>query len=188
VVALLCLFGARLAAGDTIQPGEVLQVAFTTLAAPDCSAGGGACDTLIFDLGFINNLNGASIVAAKLFDSGALLGTFCLMPGTCAGLVPSFVATESVYGLGSPVIDFTSILNGTIRGVLDVSLDKPIDFDPTSSFNFFAVTHATNSGVGVGGYFRGYDRVTVVPEPASITLLALVLEGLVAYRWKLNRG
>jgi hypothetical protein len=187
LISVACL--ARPAAADTvtIQPGEILRVTFTTLATPDCTVG--PCDTLLFILVFTNNMNGASITTAGLFDSQTLLGTFetsetCLMLGTCSGLVPAFIAAGSIYGLGAPVIDFTSILNGTIHGVLAVTLDKPIDFDANSSFNSFFVTHATDRGVGVGGYFKAFDSVTIVPEPPSITLLAVSLGSLVVYRRK----
>src|SRR5437667_874832 len=97
LVSVACL--ARPAAADTypLQPPDILQISFTTLAAPDCSPGGGPCDTLFFNLGFTDNLNGASIATAQLFDSSTLLGTFetnqtCRDLGTCSGLVPSFVA------------------------------------------------------------------------------------------------
>src|SRR6266851_4069604 len=118
LISLACSASPAAADTVTIQPGEILRVTFTTLAAPDCSPGGGPCDTLLFVLDFTNNMNGASVTTAELFDSQNLLGTFetnqtCLMLGTCAGLVPSFVAAGSLYGLGAPVIDFTSILNGT---------------------------------------------------------------------------
>jgi hypothetical protein len=193
LLSVVCLALPAAAATITLQPSDVLQLSFTTLAAPDCSAGGGPCDTLIFLLDFTNNVNDASIPTATLFDSSTLLGTFqtnqtCLMLGTCSGLVPSFVTPGSIYGLGSPVIDFTSILNGTIHGVLDVKVNKPIDFDTNSSDNSFLVTHATSVGVGMGGYFKGFDNVTVVtPEPASITLMGVGLASLVA-RWRRKRA
>jgi len=189
IVLVACLVRRNAAADIALQPTDVLQISFTTLAAPDCSAGGGPCNTLIFSLGFANNVNDASITTAELFDSSTLLGTFqtyqtCLRFGTCAGLVPSFVAGGSIYGLGSPEIDFTSILNGTIHGVLDITFNEPIDFDPNSPFNIFTLTHAADQGVGDGGYFRGYDSVSVlapVPEPSLITLLGVCLASLVAH-------
>lgn len=171
------------AANITIKPGEALQIRFTTLPSPDC---GGACDTLIFVLGFTANT--ADITTARLFDSSKLLGTYktdpaCLVSGTCPGLVPAFVTATSLYQDSAPVIDFTSILNGTIHGVLDISFDNSITFDRTSSFNFFGVQHGTGPSSAAGGYFRAFDSVSLVPEPNPFPVLlpgALVLAGLVA--------
>jgi hypothetical protein len=192
LVLVACLASRNARADITLQPTDVLQISFTTLAAPDCSVGGGPCNTLIFLLDFTNNVNDASIATAELFDSSTLLGTFqtdqaCLNLGTCSGLAPSFAAAGSIFGLGSPEIDFTSILNGTIHGVLDVTVDKPIGFDPDSSSNFFAVTHAEDRGVGDGGYFKGYDSVSVLapaPEPSLTVLLGVCMASLVARRYR----
>jgi hypothetical protein len=187
LISLVC--SARPAVADTItiQPGEILRATFTTLAAPDCSAGGGPCDKLVFDFGFTNNVNGARITTAKLFDLHTLLGTFetdtCSVLGTCGGLAPYFVAAGAISSPDATVIDFTSILNETTL-VLDVTLDKPIDFDLNSTFNFFGVGHSTNPFGGSGGYIKRFDSVTVVPEPPSITLLAVSLGSLVVYRRK----
>jgi hypothetical protein len=191
IIVVLFALLARPAFGDpvTIQPSDTLSLHFTTLAAPDCIFG--PCDTLVFGLGFTGNPLGASITTAALFDSSMLLGIYrtdatCLEMGTCAGLVPSFVTPTSIYDVGSAVIDFTSVLDGTISGVLDIRFDKPIEYDPSSAFNFFSVGHATSrSGGGSGGYYRGYDSVDVtsVPEPASLMLLgAAGVASLIARR------
>jgi len=161
----------------TLQPTDTLEVTFTTLPNPDCSAGGGPCDTLIFSLGFTDDSNAASITSARLFDRSTLLGTFstnqsCLQSGTCAALVPSFITPGSVYDLNSPVVDFSGILNGTIAGILDVRLNQPIQFDPTSLANFFGVTHAVDRGSGAGGYSRGYDSIAIItPKPSTLLTL-----------------
>jgi len=150
----------RLAAGATIRPGDVLEIHFSTLPSPTCLDATinqpAACDTLVFNIAFTTN-PGAPITA-RLFNSSVLLGTFqtsisCLQNGTCAGLVPSFVAPGSVYDLGSPVIDFTSILNGTIDGILKITVTAPTDIDLNSADSFIEVLHAQNRGTGSGGYF-----------------------------------
>ena len=180
-----CLPPPASATPITLQPTDILRLEFSTLSSPDCT---GPCDTLIFVPAFTYPTS-ARITTARLFDSSTLLGTYetdavCLTLGACSALVPAFVTSESIYGLNAAVIDFTSILNGTIQGVLDIRFDMPIVFDPDSSSNWFLLTHATDRGVGVGGYFRDYDRVSVysVPEPTSITLLGVGLASIVARR------
>jgi hypothetical protein len=173
------------AASLPIQSGEALEIRFTTLPGPDC---GNACDTLIFVLGFTANT--ADITAARLFDGSHLLGTYttnpdCLVAGTCPGLVPAFVTATSLYGLSAPVIDFSSILAGTIDGVLDITFTGPISLDLESPFNYFGVLQGTGPDSASGGYFKGFDSMAVVPvsEPGSLAILiasVAVLGGSVA--------
>src|SRR5207244_10129270 len=115
-----------------------------------------AWDMLAFNIAFTTHP--AAPITARLFNSSVHLDTFqtsisCLQNGTCAGLVPSFVAPGSVYDLGSPVIDFTSILNGTIDGILKITVTAPTDIDLNSADSFIEVLHAQNRGTGSGGYF-----------------------------------
>jgi hypothetical protein len=186
VLLLSALLAQSAAAGSlAIEPGEALQIRFTTNPAPDCGA---ACDILIFVLGFTAST--ADITSARLFDGTQLLGTYttnpvCLAAGTCAGLVPAFVTATSLYGLSAPVIDFSSILAGTINGVLDITFTDPISLDLDSPFNYFGVLHATGPGSASGGYFKFFDSVAVVPvpEPESGSLLMMsvaVLGALIA--------
>jgi hypothetical protein len=149
---------------QTINPGDTLQIVFTTLPSPVCS--GGPCDTLLFDIRFTSNPG--TPISAGLYNATVNLGTFqttvaCLQAGTCASLAPSFVASGSLYGFNAPVVDFTSILNGTINGVLNLTVTAPttVDLNPVNTRIF--VAHATASGVINGGYLRQVTSMTLTP-------------------------
>jgi adhesin/invasin len=161
IVLALIVF-SRPANAVTVNPGDQLIIAFRTLPSPSCydaiANQPAPCDTLWFNIVFTDNRNGAHITAASLFDSSMFLGTFqtnndCLRSGTCSGLIPSFVAPGSLYGGGSPVIDFRSILNGSIDGILYVSFSAPIDVDLNTANDFIGVGHAGQEGSTIGGYF-----------------------------------
>jgi len=98
LVLLLLVFGARVrpAAADTIGPADVLRVAFSLPAPPQCVGG---CDVILFGFALANNPVGPT--SASLFNGSTSLGTFrtdteCQMAGTCAAGVPSFIAQDSV--------------------------------------------------------------------------------------------
>ena len=110
---------------DLLQSGQIMRVTFTidnnwTTLAPDA---------LLLDLGIIQvNAAFGSRIAA-LFDGATLLGTdvntsFANFVGSLI-LLPSnaFVAPSSVWALNDPeIVDFTSILDGSITGVIDFSI------------------------------------------------------------------
>ncbi len=174
-VWVLSLSGSDGSQPETINPGDVLQIRFKTLQSPDCAGPVSQCDTLIFNIDFSSTA--AAPTTATLYNSATLLGTFqttneCLLAGTCAALVPSFVAAGSVYDLGSPVIDFTSILNGTIDGVLNLTVTAAtkVNLDPNKSA--IIVARAPQHGTTATGYFVRPTSLTVIRsddfESASI--------------------
>jgi len=177
LVLLLLVFGARVrpAAADTIGPADVLRVAFSLPAPPQCVGG---CDVILFGFALANNPVGPT--SASLFNGSTSLGTFrtdteCQMAGTCAAGVPSFIAQGSVYGLHSPVIDFTSIRNGTINGRLDFSVTTPTDMELGGRDTFVLIGHASQIGgtnSGTRATITSEAIIATTPEPSSVLLLS----------------
>jgi hypothetical protein len=187
LVLMLLLFGlhSRPAAAETIRPDDVLRLTFSLPAVPVCA---GQCDVILFSLGLATNPPDPT--SASLFDGSTLLGTFkpdvdCLRNGTCVSGVPSFVALASIYGLHSPIIDFTSIRNGRIDGRLDFTVTTPIDFEFGSPDTFVRVGHAFGVGGSEGGLRGTILSETLVqspqptPEPGSLFLLSSAITAMV---------
>lgn len=113
------------------------------------------------------------------------------------GIYTRFVRSDSIFAhqpFAAVVVDFTSIANGTIKGVytyLMTSGSRPDTFLSFDAADFRVTTGANNSG-----FLRGVIEdisvsrapVSVVPLPASLPLLAggLLLVGLVQRRRRGN--
>jgi hypothetical protein len=189
LVLLLLFFGGgvRPAAADTIRPADVLRVAFSLPAPPQCVGG---CDVILFSLALANNPVGPT--SASLFDGSTLLGNFrtdtdCQTAGTCAAGVPSFIAQGSAYGLGSPVIDFASIRNGTIAGRLDFSVTTPTDVELGGRDTFVLIGHASQIGgtnSGSRATITSEAIISTTPEPSS---LLLFMSGAATLVFRLRR-
>ncbi len=175
-----CLLGlcSSLDAGMiTVDPGEIVQFTFSTDAEtfgcpPSFTASD--CDTLLLVAPFVSPL--PDTVTAQLFDGSALLGT---SSGMCC--VVAFTTASSLYGSGD-VVDFTSIQDGSIDGIIDLSSTQPFVLD-TDIGATLDLGHAT--GVGATSSRSASATLTgvsIVPEPSQdagiTTLVFLALLGL----------
>lgn len=117
IVIVLSLAGGVGAHADTISPGEMIQFSFTLSGVPTCSDG--PCDTLLMTpFGGSSIFVGSPILNVQLFNGSTLLGSFTGVP-----VVASFVSASSLYTFDNPtVIDFSSILDGSIQGIVDYQL------------------------------------------------------------------
>ena len=180
VFGLGCCLSAHAA---TILEGEIVQFSFTLSGPPTCPDG--TCDTLIMTpFGASSIFQGSPIMHVELFNGNTLLGTFTGVP-----VVAAFDSSTSLYTFDSPpTIDFSSILNGAIQGIVLYQLTggsiTNTTLDPASAG--FGLGHATDSS--------GFNKLvpvtvtseTVVPEPS---VSAFVLAGLAAMAcWAGRRG
>ena len=136
-----------------LHPTETLRVTFDTLPLTDCFVG--PCDVLLVFIPFLSHPPDLAITA-KLFDGSDLLGTY-----TSTTLLPSFTSPTSVFAFDSANIDFTNVVNGTLDGVLDLTVSAPVyvnayeaseEFEPNTQY-FIAVSHATDIRRGSGWIF-----------------------------------
>ena len=186
MIVVMSLFVVRNVQAGTINPillhpTETLRVTFDTLPLTDCFVG--PCDVLLVFIPFLSHPPDLAITA-KLFDGSDLLGTY-----TSTTLLPSFTSPTSVFAFDSANIDFTNVVNGTLDGVLDLTVSAPVyvnayeaseEFEPNTQY-FIAVSHATDIGEAQGGYFRkATSATTEVPEPSTWLFLATGLVGLLA--------
>jgi hypothetical protein len=188
-ITSICLFAAMLLAAlpmnraeaTLVSPGERLRFSFEFPSAPS-----GVPDTLAFFV-FMENPTGFGLPygdtgIARLFDGTTLLAEdhFFLIRGFSPA---AFVTSTSAFSLSQPsavVPDFSSIVDGTIDGILEISFtgfDGPIDLD----LGVFGIGRGFGSGIipaSPGPTITGRELVPLsVPEPSSLVLLgsALVL-------------
>ena len=139
-------------------------------------------DTLVFyetNTGGYNGPNGI----ARLFNGATLLGTvnFTAHGGQSFG----FVAPGSAFTFGplGTVNDWTSLIDGTINGILDITFDRTIDVS------------ISLVGLGVGYFSQGfYDAspqptitgenvLAATPLPATLPLFASGLGAMALLGW-----
>lgn len=174
---LLPAFALLLAAAMTLpastvvlSPGEIYQLTFTTnpIAYP-CPIG--PCDTLFISPDYVGAPVGVTI-QAQLYDGSTLLGTD--LPGVCCAM--AFVASGSLFNdLNAPVVDFTSIQNGTIQGIIDISVTGAALYDFSVSGTGLALGHATGTGtLSIDSQSLTLTSAGLLtPEPDSASLAAL---------------
>ena len=158
---------------STLVPGDIAEYTFTTNPITFPCAGG--CDTLLFSPNY-SGLTGAPVVTILLYDGSNLLGTFT-SAACCSG---AFVTAASSYGFGAPIVDFTTILNGTIQGRLDLSVSGGSITGIPQPGSLLVLGHSASLG-GVSGDSRSATLssvVTITPEPSTFGMLSVALSGL----------
>jgi len=190
----------------TLNPGDLFEIRFTIVF--EQGHGPGPIDAIRLDFsGTDRNLGEPpTILSGSLFNGNTLLGTDSRLPFGESDSQTDFSfglfwrSATSQFTAPQPtssvtVIDFTSIADGTIDGLLQLSIlsGGSFEFDPTAPLGSGPIQIL----VGVGGpnsiSIRGHGVVseltlngeslpTSVPEPATLTLLAAGLIAGAAFR------
>jgi hypothetical protein len=178
-ISLLVLtLGGTSARGATLTAGETLRVLFSV--DPVDFPCPGTCDTLALFFGASGtsgDSHGPFRMEAELFDGSNPLGSYGLL--VCCGI--DFKSSTSTFTfLNPPVVDFSTILNGTISGRIDLTVVTGSIFgvDP-ANFTLF-LGHATG-GQSVGGnsasLTSSYSTI-VTPEPGTLGICLISCVGL----------
>jgi hypothetical protein len=188
---LVLLFNTRVARSETLYPGDTLEIQFSVpsdLTCPDSTFTGTApCDVMELALTQDAGSYSPSSLTAQLFDGPTLLGTD--MVDTCC--IADFVSSTSLFSARNPpVVDFTGIGDGTIDGIIDLSIaDGWVNFSESDAVPQFFVGHAVDLGAIVTNSFSNVNITSVtlispVPEPVTIWWIGVVvcLAGLIR-RW-----
>src|SRR5258708_843304 len=104
-----------------LNAGQVLQVTFTT--DPISFPCPGICDTLWISVGGPGSVTfgpGPSLQTYSLFNGATALGPPA-QSSECCIFVFQALGSMPFPGLGSEIVDFTAIRNGSIQGLIDFS-------------------------------------------------------------------
>jgi hypothetical protein len=156
------VWGVAPAAAETLKAGDVLEIKFTT-KSPTCPSG--PCDTLLVQW----NEAGAFLATKEtdvLYNGNVLLGTY-FSQICCAGL---FKSPTSIVGTNGAVVDFTAIDDGSINGILDLTIGTGFLTWPKRPTPSLFLGRATRQGVISGGTGIKITSVNIVPEPATMGL------------------
>jgi len=168
LMLILSSFNAN-AAIITLTPGAALEVSFE-LSAPPPS------DTNLLSFWFFNTSFKQGLLTFELYDGSQLLGTDV---NTIQGSnqLSSFTTSGSPYNFSNPqIIDFSSILNGTIDGLFRITLTEGYrEIDTNISSLELIIADVGNGGTIYE--FLSFTNVnfieaplTKVAEPTSILL------------------
>jgi PEP-CTERM motif len=186
------------AAADVLTPQQVLQIDFVL---PDAPFPFGSPDTLVFDLAGLSTEAFGS-VTVSLFDRDVLLGTYSStvngqLTGNFGGIMSNFVSPTSTAASFPPpfppatVIDFSSFVDRTIQGRIDVSIAAgSFDFG-TARLNL----GRSNPGGTVNSTIASNPIITsetltpsATPEPGSLLLIGTGAFGVLAARRRIAKS
>lgn len=146
---------------------ETLQIEFTT-HPPFVEQNP---NTIYVFLGNVNRIAPYGLMSGSLYDGDTLLGLSTSTSGACAtgtySLHPAPTTWKSAaspwdHPAGDPsTVDFTSLLDGTIQGRIDIEIDSgSFDFNPSSVS--MGLLHATSA--------NGGSSIPPVPRVRSVTI------------------
>ncbi len=174
VVALVVQSSAQ---GAILSAGQVLRIEFSTTppTVPETP------DVLYVFLGEIDRLEPYDFMTGSLYDGDDLLGTSNSENGCCGtGLRSNFPAPVTWKGPGSPwdfpagdpaTVDFTTLLNGSIRGRIDISINAgKLDLSLDAVAVRWIAANSANGGSSIPPD-PVIESVSIVPEPGSAVLM-----------------
>jgi len=190
VMMLLCASAGSLFAGTlTLTQGNILRYTFQTdpgawgALAPDY------LDLKLVSNGSFSPAEPLSVLTATLYDGNTLLGSYVspfntpisTFIGIQLGEWISSASPNPGFPFGfATVIDFTSILNGTIQGRIDVTISSgTLSFDfpftaptpPEQNYPQFLRTTSANSASFSAGIVNA--GVTLTPEQSTLLTLGV---------------
>ena len=173
----------------TLNPDNVLEYTFQTNPS---AWDGTAPDFLELNLitnGSFSPAEPLSDLTVKLYDGNTLLGTYVSpftgpisnFMGLTVGEWVSATSPNSNFPFGQPTkVDFTSILDGTIQGRIDITIssgamnfDFPFDGGTSENYPRLGYISAPNVVTSRPGIVD--TSVQITPEPGSIALLGSVV-------------
>jgi hypothetical protein len=189
-LALSIMVHATKAQAVELEAGQTLSVTFTE-SGPESVLGGaitGAGGLDVDTLGFFetDNLSGPASGVAQLYNGTTLLGTVNFIADQAQ--LFAFVAPGSQFTAAQTgtLTNWSSIIAGTINGVLDITLNESTDI--SISLFGLGVGFSGNEVLGAspGLTITGESVLTTTPLPAALPLFAgvLGLMGFVARRRK----
>ena len=176
-VLLMVVFIGKSASAIMLTPNDFMDIKFYLQKPTPLNA-----DVLSFAFHGIQ-IESNGFLTASLFDGDTLLGTY-MDPTSGFTRMLSFVAPGSQYTFLNPtVIDFTSIHDGTIDGMLRLATTTgELDINPFFSDFYVGVSTSKHSFFSHKDWIPVISEVSlspkVIPEPISFILLLTGIAGL----------
>jgi hypothetical protein len=187
-VVLLVVFSSVMSgAGASLSPGQTLVATFTSVS--------NTSDMIIFfSTGFLT-VTGSPVLTTQLLNGTTLLGTITAAPSSNAGnyYYEVFFDSASSVNTETPgtVVDLSSMQNGTIQGVLKVTvsggsisgLNLPmslLDGESCGSGCYFPESDLKNENFSITGTALAFSVPTLSEWGLILLAIALIGVGIAA--------